>query len=86
MTYRGHKNYQTWNVLFWIDNDEGIYNIAKSEANYDDFVKTMRELGNGAIAYETPDNVAWADPTIDRETITRIGFKILLKTRLDKCR
>jgi hypothetical protein len=69
MTYNGHKNYQTWNVLLWINNDEGLYNIARSEANYDDFVLTMRELGNGAIAYETPDNVAWADPTIDRESI-----------------
>jgi len=30
----------------------------------------MKDL-NGAIAYETPDNVAWGDPTIDRDTINR---------------
>ena len=71
MSYNGHKNYQTWNVLLWINNDEGLYNIAKSEANYDDFVNAMRELGNGALAYVTPDNVAWGDPTIDRESVNR---------------
>lgn len=71
MTYHGHKNYQTWNVLLWINNDEGLYNVAKSEKSYDDFVRTMREVGFGSLAYETPDNVAWADPTIDRESINR---------------
>ena len=71
MTYNGHKNYQTWNVLLWINNDERLYNIARSEANYDDFVDTMSSLEDGAISYETPDNVAWADPTIDRNSINR---------------
>ena len=71
MSYNGHKNYQTWNVLLWINNDAGLYNIARSEKCYDDFVHTMRDLGSGSIAYETPDNVAWADPTIDRESINR---------------
>lgn len=71
MSYNGHKNYQTWNVLLWINNDEKLYNIARSESNYDAFVETMREFGCGAIAYETPDNVSWADPTIDRESINR---------------
>jgi hypothetical protein len=71
MSYNGFKNYQTWNVVLWINNDEGLYNIARSESSYDSFVETMRDLGNGAIAYETPDNVSWADPTIDRESINR---------------
>lgn len=71
MTYNGCKNYQTWNVVLWINNDEKLYNIARSERSYDDFVETMRDLGNGAIAYETPDNVSWADLTIDRESINR---------------
>ena len=41
MTYHGHKNYQTWNVLLWINNDEGLYWIAKVCESYDDFVKAM---------------------------------------------
>lgn len=69
MTYNGHKNYQTWNVLLWINNDEGLYNIARSVTDYDAFVDIMKDSFSGSIAYETPDNVAWADPTIDRESI-----------------
>ena len=71
MSYNGFKNYQTWNVVLWINNDENLYRIARSETNYDAFVETMRDCGPGAIAYETPDNVAWADPTIDRKSINR---------------
>lgn len=68
MSYNGHKNYQTWNVTLWINNDEGLYNLARQCSSYDEFVDCMKDLG-GSIAYETPDNVAWGDPTIDRETI-----------------
>jgi hypothetical protein len=25
-TYNGWKNYETWNVALWIDNDQGTYN------------------------------------------------------------
>ena len=27
--YNGHKNYNHWNVSLWINNDEGLYNLAK---------------------------------------------------------
>lgn len=27
--YNGWKNYETWNVALWIDNDEGIYNAVR---------------------------------------------------------
>src|ERR1700686_735733 len=30
--YNGHKNYETWVVSLWIDNDEGSYNHWKKEA------------------------------------------------------
>lgn len=70
MTYNGHKNYQTWNVVLWINNDEGLYNLARQCESYDEFVDCMSDL-NGSLAYQTPDNVSWADPTIDRESINR---------------
>lgn len=70
MTYNGHKNYQTWNVTLWINNDEGLYNLARQCESYDEFVDCMKDLGS-EIGYQTPDGVAWADPTIDRETINR---------------
>ena len=30
-TYNGWKNHATWNVALWINNDQGIYEFAKSE-------------------------------------------------------
>ena len=28
--YNGHKNWNHWNVSLWINNDEGLYSIAKN--------------------------------------------------------
>lgn len=27
--YNGHKNWNYWNVSLWINNDQGLYNLAK---------------------------------------------------------
>jgi hypothetical protein len=37
-SYNGYKNYETWNVSLWIDNDEGSYNFVRDMAQefYDD--------------------------------------------------
>lgn len=29
MTFNGHKNWNHWNVSLWINNDEGLYNVAR---------------------------------------------------------
>lgn len=29
MKYNGHKNWNHWNVSLWINNDEGLYVLAK---------------------------------------------------------
>jgi len=29
MSYNGHKNYNHWNVALWINNDEGLHNLAR---------------------------------------------------------
>jgi hypothetical protein len=71
--YNGWTNYETWNVALWIGNDEGLYHIARAvryQANpYEAFVEEMKEFGNGAIAYQTPDGVAWNDSGLDREAL-----------------
>ncbi len=28
--YNGHKNWNHWNVSLWINNDEGLYSIARN--------------------------------------------------------
>ena len=29
-TFNGHKNWNHWNVSLWINNDEGLYRMAKN--------------------------------------------------------
>ena len=33
MSYNGHKNWTQWNVSLWINNDEGLYNLARDHAH-----------------------------------------------------
>ena len=32
-TYNGHKNWNHWNVSLWINNDEGLYRLARECVN-----------------------------------------------------
>ena len=64
-TYNGWANYQTWNVVLWIDNDENLYTLAKQCGSYSDFKQLMRDIFNSGLAFETPDGVAWSDSGIN---------------------
>ena len=68
--YNGWKNYETWNVNLWIQNDERLSSIAAESESYKNFVDTMRELGS----LETPDRVAWNDSGIDVDEINESNF------------
>lgn len=70
MNYNGWKNYETWNVVLWIGNDEGLYNFARECKTYDRFCEGLKEVSAGSpIAMQTPDGVAWNDSGLDREAI-----------------
>ena len=63
--YNGWANYETWNVVLWLGNDEGLYNVAKRYDRYDALIPRL-EYSFGAI---TPDGVRWMDPTIDTAAV-----------------
>lgn len=79
-TYNGWKNYETWNVALWIQNDEGLYNMAKHSKfyGYKHFVACLKELVNPndhtihQIAFETPDNVMWDSKDLDIEALNKL--------------
>lgn len=61
MSYNGHKNWNMWNVSLWINNDEGLYNLARyyirhsktrnqaAESMLQDLIETgIRETPDGA--------------------------------------
>ena len=67
--YNGWTNHATWNVALWIENDEGLYQLAKDcqhvSAPYRAFADTMREFNH----IETPDRVAYNDRSLDTDAL-----------------
>jgi hypothetical protein len=63
--YNGWKNYETWNVSLWLNNDEGLYNIMREHEDYASLVSTLREMG----AIETPDGVSYSDSGLDTDAL-----------------
>ena len=59
ISYNGWENYETWNVALWLQNDEGLYNLALECGTYEDFVN---EIG---VDNATLDGVKFADPKVN---------------------
>ena len=66
-TYNCWTNYETWNVVLWIENDEDLYNLVNQFeiACYEDLLDVLYDCGSK----ETPDGVKWTDPKINRAEI-----------------
>ena len=62
--YQGWANYETWNVALWIQNDAGLYNLAKGY-RYHGFRSFAEMLREDLDFRETPDQVALNDSGLD---------------------
>jgi hypothetical protein len=74
-SYNGWKNRKTWNVSLWINNDYGLYSMAKEfkteykgKAIYKDFAKYLNECG----VYKTNDGVSFTDHQLSRRELNNM--------------
>jgi hypothetical protein len=82
-TYNGYKNYDTWNVMLWLDNDEGFY---KESLRYFELVRGNRQRptyrgliqwlsDGGVITTKTADDIEWLSDDLDYRELNR-GIRI----------
>ena len=67
-TYNGHKNYETWNVSLWLQNDEGLYACAQQA---DDYIDLLIHLQNNFVD-ETPDGVDYEHDDLDYNALNEL--------------
>ena len=71
--YNGWTNWETYNISLWVQNDEGLYDLARNFTNYDDLVTVLyEEFG----VKETRDGVKFADPKVNRLELNEVLAEI----------
>lgn len=77
-TYQGWKNYQTWNIALWVNNDEGLYNMAvdyvkkSKRPSYMGFVKI-----SGLQGELTPDRIKFDGTRLDYKALNKMIVTLL---------
>jgi hypothetical protein len=78
-TYNGWANYDTWNVMLWLDNDEELYRdtcryfeVIRRERKRPTYKGLIAWLSDGnKIVRVTPDDVFWLGDTLNYTELNR---------------
>ena len=78
--FNGWRNWETWNVALWINNDRGLYSIAQNFKYEDDpymeFKKWMlvedRPAYEKQLCYQTPDGALYWDEVVDTKALNEM--------------
>ena len=78
VTYEGWKNYATWNVALWLNNEYNIYTGAvefmkdyKGKAPYKAFIADC-----GLYSQRTPDKIKWAGVNLDYKRLNEMMWEL----------
>ena len=69
MRYNGHKNYNAWNVSLWINNDEGLYSLAKGAVRTSNNRQQAAEKILESLPEKTPDGVKYTITNIKKALV-----------------
>ena len=58
-TYNGYKNFETWNIALWIQNNERLYKLSQWCDSYAEFIYELGVSGTNKVW--TPDGVSFED-------------------------
>lgn len=63
-TFNGHRNWNHWNVSLWINNDEGLYNLARDCVRSSSTRQEAAALMLESLPKKTPDGARYSKSSI----------------------